>query len=219
MPESLRFELSAVARPQRIEEGDCALALEALTLATEANMQRLFAAEQALFEAKRHRIEALRKVRGRMRRSALIGRRKSPRPEVREIIVAHRQERTKIHEQMDASVQGIAEFRMLFADQIEDTIAFGYDTLAQEWTERFLQLDMPHEEEPVPEAARVRVEHSRARRAIAAVWTAIRAAVRASVSKGGQLGPVFAHCMRSFQHDMHRLMSAGGGKDVRYGYA
>ncbi|KKW42342.1 MAG: hypothetical protein UY90_C0039G0009, partial [Candidatus Peregrinibacteria bacterium GW2011_GWA2_54_9] len=132
------------------------MALEALMLATQTNMERLLSAEKRLLEAREQRVQKLRALRKRRRLQVLLGRNGSAVPEVRAIVGEHRTQRGEIQAEIDVHLQKIMEFRKLFSQQIEDTTVSDFPDLAAEWAEKFLALDTPFEEEPETTPEQVR---------------------------------------------------------------
>lgn len=184
-----------------VTEEMCALALEALMLATQKNIELLQEAEQRLLDARQQRIGKLRSLRRQKKRAALFLRRKngSIAPEVREIVNEYRAQRNEIQNEINGYLQKINEFRGLFSQQIEDAISFGFTELSKRWAEKFLSLDTPFEEDVSTAPEGVRRPYTKERRTIASAWRNIRIAIRKAIEGGEKVAPAFAHHMKRFE--------------------
>jgi len=184
------------------------MALEALMLATQTNMERLLSAEKRLLEAREQRVQKLRALRKKRRLQVLLGRNGSAVPEVRAIVGEHRTQRGEIQAEIDVHLQKIMEFRKLFSQQIEDTTVSDFPDLAAEWAEKFLALDTPFEEEPETTPEQVRKPYTRERKIIASVWRSIRTGLQAAIAGGENMVPAFMHHMQQFETEIQQRMCA-----------
>ncbi|HLD32709.1 MAG TPA: hypothetical protein VJB10_03935 [Candidatus Peribacteraceae bacterium] len=184
-----------------------AMALEALVLATQTNMERLLCTEKHLLEAREQRVQKLRALRKRRKLQVLLRRNGSAVPEVRAIVGEHRTQRDEIQAEIDTHLQKIVEFRKLFSQQIEDTTVSDFPDLAAEWAEKFLALDTPFEEEPETTPQQVRKPYTRERKIIASVWRSIRTGLQAAIAGGEKMVPAFMHHMQKFEVEIQQRMS------------